>query len=105
MRCGSTWLRRGGTALREVPPAIVRSEMNYLLSAAYPALGGLRNLSDRPTPAIRLLFSRRSRRPEPRRSRHCPEPGARSAGIAEAGVRQAAVPTAAEFGSSVSSAP
>ena len=41
MRYGSTWLRRGGTALREVPSVIVRSEMNYLLSPAHPALGDL----------------------------------------------------------------
>jgi len=32
MRYGSNWLRRGRTAVLEVPSAIVPSENNYLLS-------------------------------------------------------------------------
>jgi len=42
MRYGSAWLRRGSTAVLEVPSAIVPSESNYLLSPLHPDFGKIR---------------------------------------------------------------
>lgn len=36
MRYGSAWLRRGRTAVLDVPSAIVPSERNYLLNSRHP---------------------------------------------------------------------
>ncbi|MBS0401426.1 MAG: RES domain-containing protein [Proteobacteria bacterium] len=42
MRYGSAWLRSGGTAVLEVPSAIVPSESNYLLNPLHPDFGRIR---------------------------------------------------------------
>ena len=42
MRYGSAWLRRGRTAVLEVPSAIVPSESNYLLNPQHPDFSKIR---------------------------------------------------------------
>lgn len=42
MRYGSNWLRRGRTAVLEVPSVIVPSERNFLLNPAHPDFARLR---------------------------------------------------------------
>lgn len=50
MRLGSTWLRRGRSAVLEVPSAIVPSEMNYLLNPDHPDFRKIR--LGRPQPFV-----------------------------------------------------
>lgn len=50
MRYGSAWLRRGRTAVLEVPSAIVPSEKNYLLNPRHPDFGRIR--IGRPAPFV-----------------------------------------------------
>jgi RES domain-containing protein len=50
MRYGSNWLRRGRSAVLEVPSAIVPSEMNYLLNPSHPDFRRIR--LGRPLPFV-----------------------------------------------------
>jgi RES domain-containing protein len=42
MRLGSAWVRRGDTAVLDVPSAIVAAERNYLLNPAHPDFARIR---------------------------------------------------------------
>lgn len=50
MRYGSRWLRKGSSAVLQVPSAIVPSEMNYLLSPTHPDFRKIR--LRRPAPFV-----------------------------------------------------